>query len=108
MSLPLMFIVVTGVIGLVFKKLVVGERSIMTNIFYELFTYSLFMKTIDIFNFNLIYNSVQFMIISKSKTLSLSSATVGVSSYLCYLNFAVLIFTIYLKIYILNPKIGQS
>jgi hypothetical protein len=108
LSLPMVLILVSGVIGLLFKKLSAEKRSIPINIIYETFTFNSFINICSIFIFNLLFNSLQFISICKEPNVSLSSSVSAIGSALVYFNLASVIFILYLFVFIMNPKISQK
>lgn len=108
LSLPIVLVMVSGVIGLLFKKLSADKRSIPVNIIYETFTFNSFVNISSIFIFNLLFNSLQFISILKEPTLTLSPSVMAVGPVLVYFNLVSALFILYLFLFVMNPKIGQN
>jgi hypothetical protein len=104
---PLSIIWSLALVGYAFKKLSppAKDRSIFFNIMYEEFTFNAFIKSTRLFLFNLIFNSIQFIVlVNKGYPPITDIYSSGIV--LLYFNLITLLAIIYLKLYILNPKIG--
>lgn len=104
---PLSIIWTLALVGYSFKKLSppAKDRSIFFNIMYEEFTFNAFIKGTRLFLFNLIFNSIQFIVlVEKGYPPIADISSSGIV--LIYFNLITLIGIVYLKLYILNPKIG--
>ena len=106
--LPVLILFVFGLTGYLIKKCAPKERSILGNILYQEFVFSTFIKVSNIFLFNLLFNSIQFGLMLTAGTVPYAEEIRGVGGTLVYFNIITFISIIYLKLFIMNPKYGQS
>lgn len=69
LTIPLFMIFLSGLVGYLLKSFIKKEdQSIICNAVLEIFTYNTFVNICNIFSFNLLYNSLQFLnIIAKNQ-----------------------------------------
>jgi hypothetical protein len=107
--LPLAIVCFLGAVGYLMKKLAPPskDRSILGNIVYEELVFNSIIKATRIFSFNLLFNSIIFIKMSNAGYEPVNSIkTIG--SLLVYFNLITLLGIVYLKLYILNPRFGQT
>ena len=97
-----------GGIGYLCKKLgpAAKDRSIAQKIVLEELIFSAFVKGTRIFSFNLLFNSIKFIEMSNQNYQPIQNIR-RIGSLLVYFNIITLLGIIYLKLYILNPRLAQ-
>lgn len=105
---PIMIILVTGLIGFIVKKNVKEQESISSKILYQTVVYNLFMNAVIIFTFVAFFNSIQFYNLTNRNMIDPRSSLGMTGNIFSYFGLAVSFFMLYLCIYILNPKFGQT
>ena len=107
LAFPPLLLLFFGVVGVIVKKWAPKERTIIWNQVYKELVFSIFLRMVNIFQFNLIYNGIQYLIMTK-EAFPLIEEVQPLCGILVYFNFLTYAFLIYLKIYVLNPKKGQT
>ena len=95
--------------GFLLKYLVKKEeQSIICNAVLDIFSYNTFVNICNIFSFNLLYNSMQFLNTVSKNQLIITQGEKIAGHFLVYFSLLSLVAIAYLQTYILNPKIGQN
>lgn len=84
------------------------EQSIICNAVLEIFAYNSFVNICNIFSFNLLYNSLQFLNIVAKNQLALTQGEKIAGHFLVYFSLLSLVAIVYLQAYVLNPKFRQT
>jgi hypothetical protein len=61
LSIPLAVLYLLALLGFAAKKWAPRQRTVLENVLYEELVYASFLKLTDIFEFNLLFNSMQFI-----------------------------------------------
>ena len=108
MTIPLAIVFFFALTGYLNKKINTGNKSILGSIINKELSFNLFLKIANIFTFNLLFNSIMFVNTVNNPQLNISQSTQAIGKMLIYFNIITYIFLFYLKIYILNPKPGET
>lgn len=66
------------------------------------------MKGTHIFMFNLLFNSLQFIVYLEENSFTFLQDIKGIGLTLLYFNIVTIVAILYLVLYVLNPRIGQN
>lgn len=109
LSLPLILLFIMGLVGfIVFKCAHSKQRSIFQNIIYQELVFNGFLKGTHIFMFNLLFNSLQFIVYLEENSFTFLQDIKGIGLTLLYFNIVTIVAILYLVLYVLNPRIGQN
>ena len=70
MTIPALFLLFTGGLGIIVKKWAPKERSLAWNLVYEEMVFGNFIRVANIFAFNLVFNSVSLSILLSTENLA--------------------------------------
>lgn len=105
---PLIIVVIVGSVGFLVKRCARKTDSIMQKIIYETLVYNLFISVSSTFILPLFYNSIQFFSLCRSGDISPTSTLAKWGSLVAYLSIIAALAILYLFLYMINPKIGES
>lgn len=106
--LPFFLVFISGLVGFTVKKLVNRPKSISMQIFYDGVVYNQFVIIGTVFCVPLFYNGTQFFTLIRNNIIDGGSSFGVMGSIISYMGVIASIFLIYLFIYILNPKMGET
>lgn len=83
MTVPIIIIFLLAAIGSVYKRLAVGQKSILGEVIYEELVFNIFIKSTRVFVFNLLYNSIMFIKITRDPDIIFDENSEKLGFYLC-------------------------
>jgi hypothetical protein len=107
LAFPLCLLLIFAAIGLAVKKCSKKERSIICNEIYRELVFSTFLRIANIYQLNLIYNGIKYLVMI-SEDIPFVEELRPYGCVLVYFNFLTYFALLYLKVYVLNPKKGQT